>query len=284
MKKIALMFISAVILASCGTSKKEEINRLQEENQALQSELDVKDSTLTLFEESFASIQQNLALISQREDNIEVSMGDLKEGTDTREAITKDIQAINNLLADNKSTIEKMDRQLKAYGTESESMKNMLNQLSEDIESKEEEIAYLKENLTAANFTIEILNEMLDSAEFRNEIQADIIQIQADELNRAYFAIGTFKDLKDNGVLEKDGSIIGMGGSKQLKEDFNSDFFAEVDITQAMSIPLNAAKVEFATTHPEGSYVLEGEEEKTLKITDPFKFWSASKYLVVITK
>jgi hypothetical protein len=174
-----------------------------------------------------------------------------------------------------------MTKQMKEYGAESEVMTKMLGQLNKDIETKEEQINYLKENLTAANFTIEILNEMLDSAEFRNEIQGEIIQMQAEELNTAYYAIGTFKELKENGVVEKDGSIIGLGGSKQLKEDFNNDYFAEIDITRAMSIPLNSAKVKIITNHPTNSYVLEGEEVKTLKIIDPYSFWSNSKYLVV---
>lgn len=283
MKKLLLLAVLGIAIVSCNSTKTEEIERLKDENESLNQEMAVKDSTLNLFEESFTSIQTNLSLINQRERDIELNVGELKEGKDTRDEITQDIQAINNLLNENKNTISHLNNQLEAYGAESESMTQMLTQLTEDIETKEEEISYLKENLTAANFTIEILNEMLDSAEFRNEIQGDIIQMQANELNTAYYAIGTFKELKENGVLEKDGSIIGIGGTKQLKEDFNNDYFAQIDITQATSIPLNSTKVKVVTNHDAKTYELEGEELKTLKITDPFGFWSTSKYLVVIT-
>jgi hypothetical protein len=47
-------------------------------------------------------------------------------------------------------------------------------------------------------------------------------------------------------------------------------------------IPLNANKVRLVTTHPTDSYVIEGDEEKVLKILKPMEFWSANKYLVVM--
>jgi len=280
MKQILVILLAAVVLVGC--TSKEKYDRLQEENANLKNELSSKDSTLTAFEESFITISQNLSLISQREKEIAMSREDLEQGRDTREEITKDIQAINSLLDENKRTISNLNNELKKYGAESTKMKNLIDQLNSDIQTKEQEISYLKENLTAANFTIEILNEMLDSADFRNEIQADLIELQANELNRGYFAVGTFKELKDNGVVEKEGAVIGLGGSKQLKDDFNKEYFAQVDIIRTRIIPLNAKKIRLVTTHPTDSYVIEGDDEKVLKILKPMEFWSANKYLVVM--
>lgn len=280
---LLIVFIGAA-LASCKNEETEqELAKLREENKALTQEVTAKDSTLKLFEESFTTIQRNLGLISEREKEISLSR-EMNETPDSREEITKNIQAINNLLQENKSTIDDLKSRVSKYGTQTAGFKKMIDQLSSDIDSKEEEITYLKENLTAANFTIEILNEMLDSAEFRNEIQSDMIAIQSGELNTAYYAMGTFKDLKENGVLEKDGTVIGLGGTKQLKDNFNKDFFAKVDITKFTSLALNAKDVKIATIHPEGSYTIEGENEKVLKIIKPIEFWSTSKYLVIETK
>ncbi len=141
----------------------------------------------------------------------------------------------------------------------------------------------MKENLTAAKLTIEILNEMRDSDELRNEIQADQIQMQRDEINTVYYAIGRFKDLEEAGVVEKKGGIVGIAGSKQLKSNFNKDFFAQIDLTRTRLIPVNSEKVNIVTAHPPETYELVGEEEKTLKILEPTRFWEASKYLVIIT-
>ncbi|HKK39857.1 MAG TPA: hypothetical protein VJ949_10600 [Cryomorphaceae bacterium] len=283
MKNVALILLIFAALSSCVSPEAEtEMESLRMKNDSLENQLVMKDSTMRLFEESFTAIQQNLSLISEREKSISLSAGELKAGEDTREEITRDIQAINNLLQENKSTISRLNTKLSDYGSEVTSFKKLISQLNEDIETKEEQVSYLKENLTAANFTIEILNEMLDSAEFRNEIQADLIQMQSDEITSAYYAIGTFKELEEAGVIEKKGDIIGIAGTKQLKNDFNKDFFARIDMTRTRSIPLNAKKVSLITTHPSETYKLEGEEEKTLTILEPMRFWEASKYLVIV--
>lgn len=285
MKNISLLPILFIVaaLSSCLSPEAEaELESLRNQNDSLENQLVMKDSTMRLFEESFTAIQQNLTLISDREKSISLSAGELRAGEDTREEITKDIQAINNLLEENKNTISRLNSKLAASGSEVTGFKKLIAQLNEDIDTKEEQVSYLKENLTAANFTIEILNEMLDSAEFRNEIQADLIQMQSSEINTAYYAVGTFKELADAGVVEKKGDIIGIAGTKQLKDDFNKDFFAQIDLTRTRTIPLNAKKVNIVTIHPTETYELEGDEEKTLKILEPMRFWEASNYLVVI--
>lgn len=278
---ILILFIGSTLFACKNEETQQELENLRKENKELTQQVNAKDSTLKLFEESFTTIQQNLGMISEREKKITLRSGDVEESEESREAITNDIQAINSLLAENKSTIENLKNQVGKYGTQTAVFKKMIDQLSNDIQTKEEEISYLKENLTAANFTIDILNEMLDSSDFRNEVQAEMIKMQNNELNMAYYSIGTFKELKENGVLEKDGSFIGIGGSKQLKNDFNKDFFAQIDITKVTSIPLNAEKVKLVTPHPKDSYSIEGDKEKVLKITKPIEFWGASKYLVI---
>ena len=270
-------------LAACTNEEQEaEIQSLRSENEALTTQIEERDATLRVFEEGFTTIQRNLALISERERSITLSSGDLRQGEDARQEITKDIQAINNLLDENKQTIENLSTELTQYGAQAAGFKRMIDQLNTDIQGKEQEISYLKENLTAANFTIEILNEMLDSAEFRNEIQADMIRLQSTSLNKGYYAVGTFKELQEHGVVEKQGDIIGIAGTKQLRSDFNKDYFAEINITEVRNIPLNASKVQIITPPDPSSYQLTGEDEKTLTIQDPERFWDASRFLVVV--
>lgn len=274
----------SVFAASCADEEtRTRLNKLSAENEQLKSELSNKDSALTLFQESFTAVQRNLALISEREIAIQLKSGELQMTEDSREEITKDIQAINNLLEENKNTIRRLNKRVSDYGAEVSGFESLIDQLETDIRSKEEQITFMKENLTAANFTIEILNEMLDSAEFRNEVQSSLLKMTADELYTGHFAVGTFKELERNDVLIKDGSIIGIAGSKKLKEDFNKDYFEEINTLEVRSIPLYSKKAEIVTNHPTGSYSIEGEDEKTLRINDIERFWSNSKFLVVIT-
>lgn len=284
MKKVLLFAAIIVVSVSCKNEEMEQqVQSLQNENQELRNELAQKDSTLNMFDESFAEIQRNLALIGEREESIRINQGDLQNGTAAREQITQDIQAINSLLAENKETIANLNKSLSKYGSEVAGFKKLVGQLNKNIETKEQEISMLKENLTAANFTIDILNSMLDSTEYQNEMQAQLLTNQKDSINTAYYAIGTFKELEERGVVEKRGAIIGIAGSKELKDDFNKEYFISIDMRKTQSIPLNSESAKLITTHPTNSYSIEGDEAKVLKIKSPKEFWSTSRYLVVLT-
>lgn len=283
MKNISLFLFVFLIAISCKDEEMEaEVQNLREENARLSQNLSQQDSTLRIFNESFTSIQENLSLIGDREESIQVKQGELGRGEDTRDAITRDIQTINSLIDENKKTIDRLNKTVANYGGEVAGFKKLVAQLNSDIEAKEAQIGTLKENLTAANFTIDILNVMLDSTEYKNEIQSQMIEEQTTNINTAHYAIGTFKELSENKVVEKKGGIIGIAATKTLMDDFNKDYFAEIDIRNVNTIPLNAEDVQIVTIHPKDSYTLSGEEEKTLAITNPKKFWSASKYLVVV--
>jgi chromosome segregation ATPase len=283
-KKLSGIFLVALVISACtDDSQEQELQRLTDENNQLKTELNMKDSTLTIFEESFSTIQRNLAMISEREVSIQIRSGELQLTEDARDEITKDIKAINNLLDQNKKAIAALNNQVSKQGTEMSGFQKLIGQLESDISSKEEQIGFMKENLTAANFTIEILNEMLDSAEFRNEIQSSLIQIQEQALHTAYYAAGPYKDLQRNDVLIKEGSIAGIAGSKKLKPDFNKDYFEEINTLETRTISLNSKKAELITNHPTSSYEIEGDDSKVLRILDVNRFWSSTKYLVVVT-
>ena len=68
--------------------------------------------------------------------------------------------------------------------------------------------------------------------------------------------------------------------------NMNKDYFTQIDIRTTKEIKLYSKSADLLTTHPEGSYVLEQDdkEQLTLKITDPTRFWSVSKYLVIQVK
>jgi galactitol-specific phosphotransferase system IIB component len=98
--------------------------------------------------------------------------------------------------------------------------------------------------------------------------------------------VGTYKQLKTKNVVEKEGGIAGLGSSEKLKSDFNQEYFTKVDITKVQNIPLHTKKAELITAHPIGSYEFEKNDKKVITnliITDPEKFWEASKYLIVMT-
>ena len=68
--------------------------------------------------------------------------------------------------------------------------------------------------------------------------------------------------------------------------DFNKDYFTQIDIRTDKTIKLYSKNAELLTTHPEGTYELVKDNEGllTLMILNPNKFWSVSRYLVILVK
>ena len=126
----------------------------------------------------------------------------------------------------------------------------------------------------------------LDSLALAYDIQGIVLEEQAISLNMGFFCYGTFKELESKGVITKKGGFIGIGKTEQLKQDFNTDYFTQIDITETQSIDLFSKEAKILTSHPTDSYELVGDEDSVdkLVILDPIRFWSASKYPVVIVE
>jgi flagellar hook-associated protein FlgK len=135
------------------------------------------------------------------------------------------------------------------------------------------EIGTLKEQLASTNSSLATLIEM-----YRDKSQ--LSDMQRTELNTAYYIVGTSRELRDSGVLSKEGGVVGIGGVNKLNTSaLPVDKFTRIDVVRTQEITLGAKKAKLATAHPEGSYRLDGGNKLT--ILDANVFWSISKYLVV---
>ncbi|MFN6114285.1 MAG: hypothetical protein ACK46C_00200, partial [Flavobacteriales bacterium] len=149
--------------------------------------------------------------------------------------------------------------------------------LEQGLKEKDAEIATLKEQFSSTNSSLATLIE-------RYRDKSQLSDMQRNELNTAFYAVGTSKELRENGVLTKEGGVVGLGGVNKLNTaDLKKDYFTQIDIMRTQEIALAAKKAKLVTTHPEGSYKLDLETGK-LMITDANKFWSISKYLVVVVE
>jgi len=119
----------------------------------------------------------------------------------------------------------------------------------------------------------------IENQEGQIQEQSEKIAFQTKSLNTAFYVTGTSKELKAQQVIEN-------ARAKTISSTFDPTAFTKIDITSIQEIPLEAKKAKLLTVHPVDSYVFqEGETKKSLeslKITNPEKFWSTSKYLVVV--
>lgn len=290
MKRYAFIIPLVFLAAACNQPKlQEQVAQLQAENLELQEASLDKDQSLAEFVESFSDIEKNLAEIRERELNITLSNSDVNTSEDTHKRVAEDIKMINELMSENKRTIEELNSKIASASGKNSQLRKALEKAKKDltaqIEERDSQIAELKSSLEVRDFTIQELNANLDTLTLANSEQLQTIEEQTHQLNTAFYTIGTSKELVASNVLSKDGGFLGLGKTEKLKADFNNDQFNRIDITNTQAIPLSGKKAELVTSHPTDSYMLEGDQDENLErlvILDPDRFWNSSKYLVVV--
>lgn len=284
MKNIKIVFtaiaiaITLINFSSCSSGEKEPnplADSLSGVTSHLSGQLSEKEAALQEFVNSFNEIQENLTTIKEKEKIISNSSksGDVKSKEDQ---IKEDIQAIYDLMNKNKNRINALSSKLKASKVQIEGLEQMIASLQAQLNDKDNQIAELKSMVEALNIELSNLNVNYQEAEQEASLKTD-------KLNTAYYAFGTSKELKEKGVISKEGGFIGIGKSSKVKADFNKDYFTKIDITQVNAINIGAKKAKILTTHPSGSYKLVGEKTvEKIEIINAEEFWSASKYLVIV--
>lgn len=280
-KIISLLAIAAVVLSSCNQDK---IAELEKENQSLKASAAKKDSSINKMLASFNQIQSNLREIKKREGFIELNASDEdRSSEDIGKSIDEDVKSISNLMKQNQALVQELNRDLNQSQIKIEGFKSIVANLNDRVQSKNKEIASLNEQLKDKKIKIGQLYYSVDSLTFENKAKEEVIEKKIDELNTGYYAIGTFKELRDKNVITKEGGFLGLGKTEDLKDDFNTNYFSKVDIRKQQSFLIYADKAEVVTNHPKGSYEIKGADGKadSLIVTNPEAFWKATKYLVI---
>lgn len=288
MKKF-LFVLSVVVLASCGQHKK-EIARMQAVQDSI-AQLGVqKDNSILEFIGAMNEIQSNLDSIKTIEKIVSVQTAPGTElKAEAKKRIIEDITQINNLLQKNKELVKSLQGKLRNSNLRIAELEKMIDNLTKQVGEKDEEIASLKQELENLHVNVSDLNQKIESitAESEKTIQEknQAIEAKTNELNTAYYAFGTKKELTEKNVIEKEGGVLGMGKTLKMKKDFNRDYFMKIDIREFSQLPLNTKKAKLVTYHPEGSFHFTGTKTvESLVIDKPEEFWKASKYLLIVVE
>lgn len=287
MKKFLVLLILFPFMYACNNSKTtdEEVLKLQKENDSLKRMADERDATINDFVGSFNEIQENLNVIKEKEKLIsKITTDETELSVSAKDNINNDIQLIYDLMKQNKKLIYRLQKDLKNSNLKISEFETMIAQLTQQIESKDMEIAQLKEELVNLNFAIENLSSTIDTLSAENVEKGKVISEQDIAINKAYYVLGTEKELKEKNIISKEGGIVGIGSVGKLKKDFNKNYFTEIDIRNKTSISINSKKADIITSHPASSFNLKknGKITESIEISDPKAFWEASKFLVIV--
>lgn len=283
MKKIVIIAAGAIMMASCQEMGKSS-DRLQQQIDSLQTIVDNKDGELNDIVTTMTEVQDGIRRIAEAEGRVTVADGSL-EGTSSREIIRDNMEYISEAMLKNRELVAQLREKLNASRFKSDKLKGLVDGLQSQVEAQTLRIQELQASLAEKDSTIvkqivridDLTKDVAQLEETAKE-QGSTLAKQEKELHSAWFVYGTKSELKEQGIL-KDGEVLKDG-------QFNKDYFTEVDIRQLKEIKTYSKSTRLLTTHPEGSYTLtkDGNGQYELHITNPTRFWSVSKYLVMQVK
>ena len=287
MKKILFLLVGVALLSSCGEMQRNK--SLKAENDSLNLALAERDAELEGIMEAFNEVQEGFRLINEAENRVDLNNSS-REGATAAQKIREDIHFITEKLQDNRNRIAELEEQLKNSKYASSQLKKAITNLKEELAAKTQQIETLQIELASKNIRIAELddavaglNQNVADLTAENAAKAAIVANQDVALNAAWFVFGTSSELKDQKIISKKF----LQKTKVLEnEDFNKDYFTQIDIRTDKEIKLYSKDAKLLTAHPEGTYdlVKDDKGQLTLVITNPNKFWSVSRYLVIEVK
>lgn len=300
--KNVVIGISFIVLVGLGLviilNKQDQLKKLNNEYSDLTTMYQERDSLVNEFTATFDEIEQNLTFVQNKRGQLSIEN---PEGNPTKsEAIVADIKLMNTMLEESSKKIEDLEKKLTASGIDIKSFKNKIAQLTKNVEEqsasienlkiqlaeRDQKIAQMDEKMIILETDIQLKNNELVMKDDSLKFKSETITQKDDELNKAYFAMGTFRELKDNGVVEKDGGFLGIGRNEKLQENLNDEYFTEIDKRSTDVFPVFSKKVEMISQHPDSSYryIYDNDQVAYVKIENPEEFWKLTKYAVIEVK
>lgn len=198
--------------------------------------------------------------------------------------LKSDIQALTEAIESYKGQIVKLEKKNKNQSAE---FKKLIAGLNAQLEERSQKLAELTKELTEKNQLLfaktqeaEQLAQNVDALDKETKSQKMTIDEQDQAIHQANYLLGNRKELKEAGVISRQGIFCPPIVSSQAQ---NADFI-NIDIRETKNIPLNVKKAKVLSVHPTDSFILEADEDGNLvlKINDENTFWKQTKYLVVM--
>lgn len=226
--------------------------------------------------QSYIVIDEKLRLIQQ-----------YQRDPSKKEFLNRTASEINLFFAQSTALIDSAESDIRNSGIASNSLIPILESVREYLHHQEKLFVDVYGNIGAIQQHVNQLEQTVKAKEeelsHKEKDARQKMEQQEREKRRVRYLVGNKSELDRSKAIKKTGGILGVGGTLKLSDKLDDSYFQAADYVILKEISLgHTSKVNLITTHPKGTYIIvETPGEKFLKVTNPEKFWSTSKYLVV---
>jgi len=283
MKKILFVVIGLLALAAC-KQKNDNAKDLamQQQRDSLNRIIAQKDDEINDMMSTMNDVVEGFRAINEAEERVTIARSD--EGASSAERIRENMRFIQQTMQQNRELINKLRNQLRQSSVNGDQLRRTIDNLTRQMDEKNAQIKQLQADLEVKDIQIGELNEQVadlssNVSNLKEETtqKSQTISSQDKQLNTAWFAYGTKKELREQNIYD-DGKV--------LQSNFNREYFTKIDIRIDKEIRLYSRSAKVLTSHPTSAYTLTQDANKQyiLRISNPQLFWSTSKYLVIMVK
>lgn len=283
MKKLSYLVLSLVTIClfSCGNK-----------SAADQAHVDSLETSLVESTADNQQLNEFLTVVATALDSIEMQETQLyNTGSESpvpnQAKIKSQLSHLKETLKSQRERIGQLEKQMKLDADNAKKLQRVVTALKNQLADKEKQIASLEEEIADKNITIDGLRNYMSQLRQQNTQQQEVIesqsqtmQAQDQQLNEAYIIMATKSALKDAGLLKG-------GFLKKSKIDINNvdkNLAMTIDIRKTTEINIDSKHVKVLSQMPTDAYTIEnGKEKSVLRISNPTRFWSVTRFLIIQT-
>lgn len=280
LKFFAGIALLSVLFASC-VEKSEQYQSAIAERDSLQRAKTYLDSTYSQTLQLLNDIETGFSKITEDEKNVRVNLTGTEGKLDQRrEHISNQMLKIKASIDENKAKIARLKSLSAKQTKQNKLLDETISRLQSELVEKESQIQSLIAELQDKNIKIEELNKNIADQNTVIADQKSTIQTQDTHMNEVWYCVATSKQLTEMQLVSKGGLF---QPKKLLASNFDHNQFVKEDLRKLSVITTNSKKAKLLSLHPVDSYKVNTGADKliSIEITNPGKFWSTTKYLVV---
>ncbi len=196
----------------------------------------------------------------------------------TRQTLLQNINEIGSTLKENRKKINSLAARVKNFKGEITSLNTLITNLKQSLQEREQSIAQLEARVKGLEATVAENTKVITEKE-------NTIEEQRKTMNKAYYVVGTRKELKEKGIITDEGGFLWglLGSTTVMSSGVDPTLFTPIDRTKDQTIQITG-KVDEILPHRSQDFFAMAEpqgDQTSLKIVKPDKFWQ-DNYLVVV--